>query len=309
MADPSVLLADPFAHRFIIRGLAMAFLLGVAGGLVGCVLLLRRIVLIADSFGHALLPGIGLAYMWFGPGHTGLYAGAAVAGLGTAVMSGLVNHLTRLPEDAAFGSLFVLCFAVGIMLMSQVAAPVDLLHYLFGNILGVTGDDLWRVCFTTCATVLAICLSYRAVLMEAFDPQFLRVSGGRSLLIHLGVLVAVVINIVAALNAVGLVLSLGLFILPAATAYLWCERFGSMLLVSAIYGGLASCAGLLVSWHLDLPSGACMVAALGAGFVLSLLLSPRHGLLGRLLPRRHFTHDEGAEVCAAQGPDGKVLGK
>jgi zinc/manganese transport system permease protein len=82
-----------------------------------------------------------------------------------------------------------------------------------------------------------------------------------------------------------------------------------MLLLSAIYGGLASCAGLLVSWHLDLPSGACMVAALGAGFVLSLLLSPRHGLLGRLLPRRHFTHDEGGEVCAAQGADGKVLGK
>jgi hypothetical protein len=126
-------LSDPLTHRFVARGLVMAFLLGVAGGLVGCVLLLRRIVLIADSFGHALLPGIGLAYIWLGPGHTGLYAGAAVAGLGTAVMSGLVNHLTRLPEDAAFGSLFVLCFAVGIMLMSQVAAPVDLLHYLFGS--------------------------------------------------------------------------------------------------------------------------------------------------------------------------------
>jgi ABC-type Mn2+/Zn2+ transport system permease subunit len=298
MADPSVVLADPFAHHFIARGLAMAFLLGVAGGLVGCILLLRRIVLVADSFGHALLPGIGLAYIWFGPGHAGLYAGAAIAGLGTAAMSGLLNHLTRLPEDAAFGAMFVLCFALGVGLMSQVAAPGDLLHYLFGNILGVTGGDLWRVCATTCATVLVLCLAYRAVLMEAFDAPFLRVSGGSNLLVHLGVLAAVVVNIVAALNAVGLVLALGLFILPAATAYLWCERFGSMLLLAAAYGGLASCAGLLASWHLNLPSGACMVGALGVGFVLSLLASPRHGLLSRLRARRHFAHDDGAEECA-----------
>lgn len=293
-------LLDPLSHQFVARGLAMAFLLGVAGGLVGCILLLRRIVLIADSFGHALLPGIGLAYIWLGPGHAGLYAGAAAAGLGTAAMSGLVNHLTRLPEDAAFGALFVLCFASGLILMHQVVAPVDLLHYLFGNILGVTGDDLWRVCATTCATVLALCVAYRAVLMEAFDAPFLRVSGGRVLLVHLGVLAAVVFNIVAALNAVGLVLALGLFILPAATAYLWCERFGSMLLTAASVGGGAASAGLLASWHLDLPSGACMVVALGACFLVSLAASPRHGLLARLRPRRHFARDEGEETCATR---------
>lgn len=299
MADPALVAGDPFVHRFLLRALAMAVLLGVAGGLVGCVLLLRRIVLMADSFSHALLPGIGLAYIWFGPGHAGLFAGAAVAGLGTALMSGLINRLTRLQEDAAFGSLFVLCLAGGVILLSRQAAPVDLLHYLFGNILGVTGADLWLVCATTCSTVIALALFYRPVLMDTFDPAFHRVSGGRSLATHLAVLAAVVLNLIAALQAVGIVLALGLFILPAATAYLWCERFGAMLLLSAIYGGLMSGAGLLLSWHLDLPSGACMVAALGSGFVVSLLASPRHGLLGRLLPtRRHFAHDDGPEDCS-----------
>lgn len=305
MADPAAWLADPFAFRFLSRGLAMAFLLGVAGGLVGTVLLLRRIVLMADSFGHALLPGIGIAYIWLGPGPAGLFAGAAVAGLGTALMSGLINRLTRLQEDAAFGSLFVLCFAAGVMLMSRVAAPMDLLHYLFGNILAVTAGDLVLVCCTTCATVLALCLFYRSVLMDAFDPAFHRVSGGRSLATHLGVLAAVVVNLIAALQAVGMVLALGLFILPAATAYLWCERFGAMLLLAAAYGGVMSCAGLLLSWRLDLPSGACMVAALGSGFVLSLLLSPRHGLLGRLrTAHRHYADDEGEAECATPpGPE------
>ena len=116
---------------------------------------------------------------------------------------------------------------------------------------------------------------------------------------HLGVLAAVVINLVAALQAVGMVLALGLFILPAVTAYLWCERFGAMLVVAAAYGGVMSCVGLLVSYHLNLPSGACMVGCLGLGYLVSLVISPRHGFLGQLLRKRHFAHDEGGEACAA----------
>lgn len=297
-------LADPLSHRFLARGLAIALLLGVAGGLVGCVLLLRRIVLIADSFGHALLPGIGLAYLWFGPGHAGLFAGAAVAGLGTAVASGLLTRLTRLREDAAFACLFVVCMAVGVILMSRVAAPVDLMHYLFGNVLAATALDLSIVCAVACATVVGLAVAYRPLLMASFDPDFHRAAGGHGLLLHLGVLAAIVANLVAALSTVGMVLALGIFVLPAAIAYLWCERFGTMLVVAAASGGLLAAAGLLASWQLDLPSGACMVGALGAGWVASLLLSPRHGLLGRLR-RRHYAHDHGEEVCAAPGQSGE----
>lgn len=303
MSDLLAPLLEPFQYQFVARGLGMALLLGIAGGLVGCVMLLRRIVLMADSFGHALLPGIGLAYLWAGPGLVALFSGAAIAGLLASLMSGAVSRTTRLKEDAAFGSLFVLCFAVGVALMSRIAAPTDLLHYLFGDILGVTASDLYLVYATTSATILALSLFYRAVALETFDPAFHRASGGRSLATHLGILAAVVINLVAALQAVGMVLALGMFILPAVTAYLWCERFGSMLLVAAAYGGLMSCLGLLASWHWNLPSGACMVGCLGLGAVASLLASPRHGLLPRLWPpRRHFHGDEGAELCERGGP-------
>lgn len=303
MSDPlsfvTALVVDPLHYRFVARGMGMALLLGVSGGIVGCVLLLRRIVLMADSFGHSLLPGIGLAYLWLGPGIVSLFTGAVLAGLITSLMSGVVNRLTRLKEDAAFGSLFVLCFALGVALMSKIAAPVDLLHYLFGNILGVTANDLYLVLATTSATVMATCLFYRALLLETFDPAFHRSAGGKSWLTHLGVLAAVVINLVAALQAVGMVLALGLFILPAVTAYLWCERFGAMLVFSGIYGGVFACAGLFVSYHLNLPSGACMVGCLGLGYVVSLVVSPRHGLLGRMLRRhRHHAAPEGEALCA-----------
>ena len=303
MSDPwsviTGIFVDPLQYRFVARGMGMALLLGVSGGIIGCVLLLRRIILMADSFGHSLLPGIGLAYLWMGPGIVSLFTGAVLAGLFTSLMSGIVNRLTRLKEDAAFGSLFVLCFALGVALMSKIAAPVDLLHYLFGNILGVTANDLYLVLATTSATVLATCVCYRALLLETFDPTFHRASGGKSWLTHLGVLAAVVINLVAALQAVGMVLALGLFILPAVTAYLWCERFGSMLVFSGIYGGLFACAGLFVSYHLNLPSGACMVGCLGSGFLVSLIVSPQHGILGGLLrSSRHYAHEASDEVCA-----------
>lgn len=296
MADILAFFTDPLQYRFVGRGLAMALLLGVSGGLVGSVLVLRRIVLMADSFGHSLLPGVGLAYLFLGKGIGALFVGAAAAGLVTALMSGLVNRLTRLKEDAAFGSLFVLCFALGAALMSKVAAPVDLLHYLFGNILGVTAADLLLVAVVSVVTVTAVCLGYRSLVLETFDPVFHRTSGGRSLATHLGILMITVLNLVAALQAVGMILALGLFILPAVTAYLWSERFGTQLVLAAVYGALGSVVGFFASYHLNLPSGPCMVGALGIGFVISLVLSPRHGLFSRFLaPKRHLTDGEDAD--------------
>ncbi|MCS6970000.1 MAG: metal ABC transporter permease [Planctomycetota bacterium] len=282
----------PLTHPFVLRGLLIAWLLGVACGVIGCFLLLRRLVLIADSFGHALLPGIGLAYLWLGPGHSGLYLGAAIAGLLTALISGLLQHVTRLPEDAAFAALFVLCFAVGLIILQQAMTPTDLLHYLFGDILASTMDDVWRTWAVASAVVLALCLWYRPLLLEAFDATFLRACGGRPLLVHLGVLFAVVATIVTALQAVGLVLALGWFVLPAAAAYLCCDRWSSMLLMAGLIGGMAASAGLLASWWLDWPSGPCMVAALGA-VCLSCMVGGRHGLRARWRSARHDADESG----------------
>lgn len=290
-------LVEPLQYQFLCRGLAMALLLGVGCGLVGSVLLLRRMVLAVDSFGHALLPGVGVAYLCIGPGLGAAFVGALVAGLLTGVVSAVVNRLSRLTEDGAMGALNVISFAAGVMLMSRIAAPTDLLHFLFGNVLAVTGADLGLVALVTVSTVLLVVIGYRALVLEVFDPIFHRASGGRSLLTHVLILVVTVLSLVAALRAVGLVLALGLFILPAVTAYLWCERFGSMLLTASVYGGTAAVLGCYASYHLNLPSGPCMIAVLGLGFVVSLVASPRYGVLSRFLRPRHHLDDHGGEDC------------
>jgi zinc/manganese transport system permease protein len=285
MSDPTAWLLEPLHYRFVCRGLGMAVLLGVSGGIAGSVLLLRRMALMADSFGHSLLPGVALSYLVLGPGIASLFAGAAIAGLFTTLISGVAHRLTRLKEDAAFGSFFILCFALGAALMSRLAAPVDLLHYLFGNILAVTSADLILVAVTASLTVLLATVFYRTLVIETFDPSFHRACGGWSSLTNLSILTVTVLDLVSALQAVGMVLAIGMFILPAATAYLWCERIDRMLLCASLYGAVVSALGLYLSYHLNLPSGPCMVTALGTGFVASVLVSP-NGVIGRHLRSR-----------------------
>jgi zinc/manganese transport system permease protein len=297
MSDLFLWLTEPMSQRFMARALVVTVLLGISGGLVGSVLVLRRLSLVADSFGHALLPGIAIAYLVAGPSLVALFLGGLTAGLITAAASALLTRLTRLKEDASFGALFVCLFAVGAAILSRVAAPADLTHYLFGNILGLGAADARLVALVTTITLVAVALGYRSLLLECFDRGFHRSAGGASATTHVVILLIAVLNLVAALQAVGVVLALGLFILPAVTAALWCDRFATQLLTAATVGAVGSTIGLFVSYHANLPSGACMVGSLGVIFLLS-ALAGQHGMLARLVrPPRHLTED-GHGDCA-----------
>jgi zinc/manganese transport system permease protein len=276
------LLLAPFSYEFMRRGLLSAMLLGVSGGLLGCVLILRRLALMGDALSHSLLPGVAAAWLLFGTSTAALFLGGLIAGLLTALGSALLSRLTRVKEDAAFGSLFILFFAGGIALVSKLPTRVNLVDFLFGNILGVGASDLRLSMAVSGLTAAVFHLFFRSILLETFDPVFHRATGGRGGLVHLGFLTLTVLNLVAAMQTMGIVLALGLFLLPAVSAYLWCDAFLSMLLLS-VGLALAGCAvGILVSFHAGLASGASIVLCLGAIFLFSALFSPRHGALRAL---------------------------
>jgi zinc/manganese transport system permease protein len=300
MSDWLSVLAAPFAfeHVFMWRALATCCLLGVSASILGCVLVVRRLSLLGDALAHSLLPGIGLAYLLFGTSIMALLIGGLVAGVLTAMASALISRLTRLKEDAAFAALFITLVAAGVMLISRIGTPIDLMHFLFGNVLGLSDADLDLAAGVSVLTVVAVAFGYRAILLECFDPAFHRASGGWSTLTHLGLLALIVLNLVAALHALGSVLAIGLFMLPAVTANLWCERWGRMLTVAALVAVVGSTLGLYLSYQAHLASGPCMVATLGLGFLLSCLISPRHGLLRRLRrPPTHYREDTN-QPCA-----------
>lgn len=276
------LLFAPFDYEFMQRGLLSAMLLSLSGGLLGCVLVLRRLALLGDALAHSLLPGIGVAWLLFGASTTALFFGALVAGLLTAFGSALLSRLTRVKEDAAFGSLFIIFFGAGIALISKLPTRLNLSDFLFGNVLGVSPDDLGVAAAASGLTVAAFLTFRRSILLETFDPTFHRATGGRGGLVHLGILALTVLNLIAALQTMGIVLALGLFLLPAVSAYLWCDRFSRMLLLSVAIALAGSISGILLSYHVGLASGASIVMCLGVAFFVSALFSPSYGIVGRL---------------------------
>jgi zinc/manganese transport system permease protein len=274
---------QPFHYEFMQRSLLSALLLSVSGGLLGSILVLRRMALMGDALSHSLLPGIVLAWLWFGPNALALFVGALIAGLLTALASALLSRLTRVKEDAAFGSLFLVFFAGGVALLSRLPTRLNLEHFLFGSILGVGATDLKVAGAITSVTVLLFLAGYRSLVLETFDPVFHRASGGHGGLVHLGLLALTVLNLVAALQTMGVVLALGLFLLPAVTAYLWCNHFGRLLALAVAVAMVCSVAGILLSYHANVASGAAIVLCLGAVFLFSAVASPRHGAAARLL--------------------------
>lgn len=260
---------EPLAFDFMRRGLLCAVLLGVSGGLLGNVLMLRRLSLMGDALAHSLLPGIALAFVLFGTHPGALFVGALLAGLFTALGSALLSRLTRLKEDAAFGSLFIVFFGAGIALVSLAGPRVNLMHFLFGNVLGVGPSDLLLTACVSLGTVVAFALFYRPILLETFDPTFYRAIGGRGALVHGGLLALTVLNLVAALQTMGIVLALGLFLLPAVTASLWCRRLVMQLILSVGLALFGCCGGILLSYHAGMPSGASIVLVLGICFATS----------------------------------------
>jgi zinc/manganese transport system permease protein len=277
------LFISPFSYGFMQRGLVSALLLSISGGLLGSILVLRRLSLMGDALSHSVLPGIAIAWLIFGPSPVALFIGALIAGLLTALGSAALSRLTKVKEDAAFGSLFIVFFGAGVALLSRLPVRINLENFLFGSILSVSPSDIKLSLSVSALTVAVFIIARRGILLETFDPLFHRATGGKGGFIHALLLILTVLNLVAGMQTMGVVLSLGLFLLPAVTAYLWCETFLKLLLTACTLALISSFSGILISYYTGIASGACIVLCLGAIFITSVIFSPTHGVLSKLI--------------------------
>ena len=277
------LFISPFSYGFMQRGLVSALLLSISGGLLGSILVLRRLSLMGDALSHSVLPGMAVAWLIFGPSPVALFIGALIAGLLTALGSAALSRLTKVKEDAAFGSLFIVFFGAGVALLSRLPVRINLENFLFGSILSVSPSDIKLSLSVSALTVAVFIIARRGILLETFDPLFHRATGGKGGFIHALLLILTVLNLVAGMQTMGVVLSLGLFLLPAVTAYLWCETFLKLLLTACTLALISSFSGILISYYTGIASGACIVLCLGAIFIISVIFSPTHGVLSKLI--------------------------
>jgi len=265
---------------FMRRALVATLALALGSAPLGILLTLRRMSLVGDALAHAVLPGVALGFIVFGLSLPALSIGGFVAGVLVVLISVWVTRFTDLKEDATFAAGYLVALAAGVLLISSHGTQLDLLHILFGNILGVNRDGMLLVASVSSVTVLCMAMFYRAFLLESFDPAFLRTMSGRGALYQMLFLVLVVSNLVAAFQVLGTLMAVGLMMLPAVSARLWHAMLPAQLLNSVIQAALAGYAGLLLSFHFDLPSGPVIIMCAGALYGASLIAAP-YGWLGR----------------------------
>jgi ABC-type Mn2+/Zn2+ transport system permease subunit len=284
-------LFEPFQHVFMQRALTACLLIGFLNGFLGAFVVLRRMALMADSLSHSLLPGLAVGVLLFGVAPAGLFVGALAAALLVALGAQLLARGARVKEDTALGILYTVAFSSGVVILSFVKVRVSLMHYLFGNILGVSNQDLWVGYAVAVAVLPLLVAAERPLQLLLFDPAVARSQGIPSGVLNLALVVALVLTMVSSLQAVGVILLLGLLVSPAATVYLLCDSFPAMLWGGGALGAFGSVLGLWLSYWLGVPSGACIVLVLGGFFCMAYLFSPRYGLLPKFLRARHF-HQE-----------------
>lgn len=285
-------LTEPFTHEFMHRALVGGALIGFTNGFVGTFVVLRRMALMADSLSHSLLPGLAIGVMIFGLAPAGLFLGGLVAALFVALGAQLISRSSRLKEDTALAILYTVAFSVGLVLLTFVKVRVSLMHYLFGNILGLSNTDLWLSYGVALVGIPLLAALQRPFLILLFEPAIARSQGVKIGVFNVLLAVVLVVTMISSLQAVGVVLMLGLLIAPAATIYLLCDSFPAMLWGGGLIGMCGSVLGLVLSYRMsNLPSGAAIVLVLGAIFFVAYLFSPRYGVLRHLRRRRHF-HEE-----------------
>jgi zinc/manganese transport system permease protein len=279
-------LAGPFIEfGFMRRALVGVLALALGGGPIGTLLILRRMSLMGDALSHAVLPGVALGFLVGGLSLPAMTLGGFAAGLFVALASGLVARLTPLREDASFAAFYLFSLALGVMLVSLRGSNVDLLHVLFGTILSIDDAALILIAGVATITLLALAVLYRPLLLECFDPLFLRSLGGAGGMIHAGFLALVVLNLVAGFQALGTLMAVGLMMLPAASARFWARQVWSLAAVSIVLALIAGYVGLLLSYYWALPSGPAIIVAAGVLHLVSIAVGPHQSLLMRYRSR------------------------
>lgn len=254
------LLFKPLEYMFMQRGMIAAILVGIVCALVGTYIVLRGMAFFGDALAHSILPGIAVGYVVNGGVGGNLFWWGLVTAVLASLGIGTISKKAKLSEDTSIGIIFAGMFALGIALISSVGGfAVDLTHLLFGNVLGVTNQDLWLTGILGGVVILLIIFFYKEFLVLSFDPVL-----ASTLRLPVKVLegllrIMIAVTIVVSLQTVGIALMVAMLVTPAATAFLLTKRMHHMMILAAFFAVVAGILGLYASFYMGIPSGASIV--------------------------------------------------
>jgi ABC-type Mn2+/Zn2+ transport system permease subunit len=290
ISDLTAYLTDPWQSEFMVRSLLALIMVSVVCAVMGSFVVVKGMAFIGDALAHASFGGVAAAFVLGG----NIYLGAAVAAILTSVGIVFVSRRAGLRFDTAIGVLFVGAFALGILIVSrQQGYIVDLFSFVFGNVLGVGQSDLVLIAAVGATVLVLVAIFYKELLFTAYDPAMAAAAGLPVAAMQYGLLALIALTIVIALKAVGIVLVVAMLVTPAATAQLLVQRLHLIMAVGAGIGIVSSLVGLYLSYHADVAASAAVVLTATVIFLVTLLLSPRRGILGLRRPSILAKAEEG----------------
>jgi len=260
-----VLISQGFMQNAIIIGL----LASVACGVMGSYVVVRRIVFISGGISHTVLGGMGIAYYY---GYNPLH-GAVISALIAALVIGFVSLRYNQYEDTLIGALWAVGMAVGILFIYKTPGyNVDLMSYLFGNILMVEKESVRLLAYLDGLIILSVLLFYKRFLAVCFDEEYSKLQGVGVVSTYLLLLCLIALTVVILIQVVGIILVIALLTLPAATARYYARSLVQMMIIASILGALFTTSGLIVSYQPNLPAGATIVVIAGLAYLIATVL-------------------------------------
>ena len=262
----------PFAeYAFMRSALVACMALAVASGPLGTLLLLRRMGLVGDVLSHAVMPGAAIGFALAGSALAVLSTGGLLTGIAVVLLMILGTRFGAQREDASLAAFYFASIGVGVLIVSLRGTNLDLMHVLLGTVLAIDVPALVLIVAIASVVIAALALLFRPFAIQSFDAVFLRSMGGSDSIYRAIFLVLVVLDLVAGFQALGTLLAGVPLLLPAAAARCWARRIGPLVGLSIGFGIAAAYTGLLVSYHLNVPSGPAIACAAALIYAVSAL--------------------------------------
>lgn len=286
----------PLGEVYFQKALIGGSIVAIVAGVVGCLVVLRRMAFLGDALSHAMIAGVAGGYlvmkMLFGyEAHApGMLLGSLIAAIVTVALISFVSRISRIKEDTTIGIMYTGIFALGVVAVSifRHYIHIDLMHFIMGDILGVADADLWVSGFTAVIVLTVLILFFRSFQIATFDPVMAASIGLPVLFLDYVLTTCVSLVVVSAVSMVGVILVVGLLITPAATAYLLSDRLDKMMGLAALFGVTSVVGGLYLCVWLDSAGGGAIMLFCTLQFLVVLAVAPKYGLLARWLRLRRL---------------------
>jgi zinc transport system permease protein len=257
-------------HSFLQNALIGGLLASIGCGVMGTFVVVKRIGYLAGGIAHSVLGGMGIAYFL---GNSPI-AGALLAAVIAALIIGWVKLHWHQQEDTVIGALWSVGMAIGILFISRTPGyNVDLMSYLFGNILLIPAQQLYLLAAMDGLIIALVSLFYKQLLAVAFDEEFAYLRGVPVEAVYLLLLCLVALTVVILIQVVGLILVIALLTLPAAITAQYVRSLAVMMLLATALAMVFTVGGLAMSFDLDLPSGATITLFAGVVYLGATLMA------------------------------------